>query len=181
MVPLDSTNEAQRLDQFGEQRSDSGGESGAEECPVEAPRKKLMDQGYDNDSDEERSDSTPNDSCSPASSPGSAHHTHHYSSGCHPDGISWADQCLSKDEGGPVSGSEEHASHIAIEGDTGEETPTALRDEQGPTEEPLEEMGEPDGIAGTVDTLPTDSQDAPANIQDEVTIHMMEEEIRGLD
>ena len=38
MVPLDSAEEAQRLDQFGEQRSESRRESGAEECPMEAPR-----------------------------------------------------------------------------------------------------------------------------------------------
>ena len=66
----------------------------------------------------------PNDSCSPASSLGSVLHTCHYSSGCHPDGISWADQCPSEDESGPVSGGKEHASHVAMEGDTGEETPT---------------------------------------------------------
>ena len=140
-----------------------------------------MDQGYEGDSDEERSDSIPDDSCSPVSSQGSVHHMHHYSLEHCPDGISWADQCLSEDEGGPVSGGKEHASHIAIEGDTGEEIPTALRDEQGHAKEPLEEMGEPDGTAGAVGTLPTDSQDAPTNSQDEVTIHVMEEEIRGLD
>ena len=42
-------------------------------------------------------------------------------------------------------------------------------------------MGEPDGTAGTMGTLPADSQDAPANSQDEVTVHMTEGEIRGLD
>ena len=46
-----------------------------------------------------------------------------YSSGYHPDGISWADQCPSEDESGPVSGGEEHTSCIAMDGDTGEETP----------------------------------------------------------
>ena len=67
MVPLDSANEAQRLDRFGEQRSESGGASDAEEFPTEAPHEECMDQGYEGDSDEERSDSTPDDSCSPAS------------------------------------------------------------------------------------------------------------------
>ena len=80
-----------------------------------------------------------------------------------------------------MSGGEEHASCIAMDGDTKEETPTASQDEQGPTKEPLMEMGEPDGTAGTVGTSPTDSQDAPTNSQDEVTVHVMEEEIRGLD
>ena len=42
-------------------------------------------------------------------------------------------------------------------------------------------MGEPDGTMGVAGTLPADSQDAPTNSQDEVTIHMTEEEIRGLD
>ena len=125
MVLLDSANKAQRLDQFGEQRSKSGGESGTEECPAEAPHEEHMDQGYEGDSDEERSDSTPNDSCSPVSSQGSVHHMHHYSLGCHPGGISWVDQCSSEDEGGPVSGGKEHASHIAIDGDIEEEKPTA--------------------------------------------------------
>ena len=108
------------------------------------------------------------------------HHPCYYSSGCHPDGINWADQCPSKDEGGPVSGGEEHVSHVLMEGDTGEETPTASQDGQGPAKEPLEEMGEPDGTSA-VGTSPTDSQDVPAKSQDEVTIHTMEEEIRGLD
>ena len=80
-----------------------------------------------------------------------------------------------------MSESKEHTSHIAIEGDTGEEKPTASQDEQRPTEEPLEAMGEPEGTAGIVSTSPADSQDAPTNSQDEVTIHVMEEEIRGLD
>ena len=101
----------------------------------------------------------------------------HYSLGHCPGGINWADQCPSEDEGDPMSGGEEHASHIAIDGDRGEETPTPQTtspDEQGPTEEPLEEMGEPDGTAGTAGILPTDSQD-------EVTVHMMEREIKDLD
>ena len=46
-----------------------------------------------------------------------------------------------------------------------------MQGKQGPAEESLEEMGEPDGTAGTVGTSPTDSQD-------EVTIHVMEEEIK---
>ena len=137
-----------------------------------------MDQGYEGDFNEERSDNTPNDLCSPASTPESACHPCCYSSGHHPGGISWANQCLSEDEGGPVSGGEEHTSHIVIDGDTGEETLTALQDEQGPAKEPLEEMGEPDGTMGTVGTSPADSQDVPTNSQDEVTIHAMEE-IRG--
>ena len=74
MVPLDSAEEAQSLDQFRELRSESGGESGAEEHLAEAPREERMDQGYEGDSDEERSDSTPNDSCSPVSSLRSVHH-----------------------------------------------------------------------------------------------------------
>ena len=129
------------MDRFRELRSESGRESGTEECPAEAPCGECMDQEYKGDSDEERSDSTPDDTCSPASSPGSACHPHCYSSGCNPGSISWADQCPSEDEGVPVSGGEEHTSRIAIDEDTGEETPTALQDEQGPTEEPLEEMG----------------------------------------
>ena len=149
MVPLDSAEEAQNLDQFREQRSESGGEIGAEECPTEAPCKECMNQGHEGDSDEEGSDSTPDDSCFPASSQGSACHTCRYSLGCCPGGVSWADQCLSEDEGDPVSGGEEHTSCMAIDRDRGEETLTALQDEQRPTEEPLEEMGEPDG---TVDT-----------------------------
>ena len=133
-----------------------------------------MDQGYKGDSDEEGSDSTPDDLCSSVSSQGSACHTHSYSSGHCPGGISWADQCPSEDEGDPVSGGEEHTSHIAIDGDRVEETPTALQDEQGPTKEPLEEIGEPDGTAGTVGTVGT----LPTDSQDEVTVHMMEEEIK---
>ena len=153
MVLLDSAEETQRLDQFGEQKSESGGES----------------------------DSIPDDSCSPVSSPGSVGHPHHYSSGQCPGSISWAHQCPSEDEDGPVSGGEEHASHVAMDGDTGEETPTASRDEQGPAKEPLEEMGEPDGTVGAADTLSADSQNTPTNSQDEVTVPTMEEEIRGLD
>ena len=148
---------------------------------MEAPHEERMDQGNKGDSDEERSDSTPDDSCSPASSQGSACHMCRYSLGHHLGGVSWADQCPSEDEGGSVSGGEEHASHIAIDGDAEEETPTASQDEQGPPKESLEEMGEPNGTAGIAGTLPTDSQDVPTNSQDEVTIHMMEEEIRGLD
>ena len=73
IVPLDSTEEAQRLDQFGEQRSESGGRVvlKAEEYPMEAPHEECMDQSYKGDSDEEGSD-TADDSCSPASSQGSA-------------------------------------------------------------------------------------------------------------
>ena len=126
MVPLDSTEEAQRLDQFGEQRSDSRGESGMEECPTEAPHEEHMDQGYKGDSDEAGIDSTPDDLCSPASSPGSVCHTCCYSLGCCPGGISWADQCPSEDQGGSVSGGKEHISCIVMDGDTGKETPTAL-------------------------------------------------------
>ena len=136
--------------------SAKGGESGAEECPAEAPHEECMDQGYEGDSDEAGSDSTLDDLCSPASSLGSAcHPCHHYLGHC-PGGISWVDQYLSEDEGGPVSGGKEHVSHIAVDGDT-EETTTASRDEQGPAEEPLEEMGEPDGTAGAVGTSPAES------------------------
>ena len=181
MVLLDSAKESQRLDQFWELRSERGGESGAEECPAEAPHEECMDQGYEGDSDEAGSDSTLDDLCSPASSLGSACHPCHYYLGHCPGGISWVDQYLSEDEGGPVSGGKEHVSHIAVDGDTQEETTTASRDEQGPAEEPLEEMGEPDGTAGTVGTSPAESQDVPTNSQDEVTIHITEDEIRGLD
>ena len=68
MVLLDSAKEAQRLDRFGEQRSESRGESGAKECPTEAPCEECMDQGYKGGSDEEGSDSTSDDSYSPVSS-----------------------------------------------------------------------------------------------------------------
>ena len=59
-----------------------------------------------------------------------------------------------------MSGGEEHAFCIATDGDTGEETLTASQDEQGPTKEPLEEMGGPDGTVGAAGTSPADSQDA---------------------
>ena len=124
MVLLDFAEEAQRLDQFGEQRSKSGGESGTEECPMEVPHKERMDQGYEGDSDEEGSDSTSDDLCSPVFIQGSVCHMHCYSLGHHPGGISWADQCPSEDEGNQVSGGKKHASHLAIDGDRGEETPT---------------------------------------------------------
>ena len=124
MVLLDSAKVAQRLDQFGEQRSESGGESGIEECPTEAPHEEHMDQGYEGGSDDEGSDNTPDDLCSPASSQGSVCHMHWYPSGHHPGGISWADQCPSEDEGDPVSGGKEHTSCVAIDRDRGEETPT---------------------------------------------------------
>ena len=74
-----------------------------------------------------------------------------------------------------MSGGEEHTSRIAIDGDRGEETPqTTSQDEQGPAEELLEKMGDPDGTAGAVGTMPADSQD-------EVTIHVTEEEIKDFD
>ena len=79
-----------------------------------------------------------------------------------------------------MSGGKEHASHVAMEGDTREETPIALQKEQGPAKEPLEEMGKPDGTVHAAGTLPAESQDAPANSQDEVTVNVTEE-IRGLD
>ena len=76
-----------------------------------------------------------------------------------------------------MSGGEADTSHTAIDRDRREETPTPQTtswDEQGPAEDPLEEMsGEPDGTAGVVGSSPTNSQD-------EVTIHMTEE-IRDLD
>ena len=106
---------------LGEKRSESRGKSGTKECPMEAPYEEHMDQGYEGDSDEEGGDSTPDDSCSPVSSKGSACH---YFSGYHPGSVSWADQCPSKDEGDPMSGGKEQASHVAIDGDRGEETPT---------------------------------------------------------
>ena len=84
MVPLYSTKEAQRLDQLGEQRSESGGESDAKKCPTEAPCEEGMEQGYEGGPDEEGSDSIPNDSCSPASGQGSTYHTYRYSLVHHP-------------------------------------------------------------------------------------------------
>ena len=177
MVPLDSAEEAQRLDRFGEQKSKSRVESDAKEDPTDAPHKECMDQGYEGGSDYEGSNSTPDDLCSPVSSQGSACHMCCYSSGHCPGGVSWVDQCLSKGEGDPMSGGEEDTSHVAIDEDRGEETPTpqtTLQDEQGPAKELQEEMsGEPDRMAGVVGASPTNSQD-------EVTVHMTEEEIRDL-
>ena len=125
-----------RLDRFGEQRSESGNggaeRSDAKESTAEAPHKEHMDQGYEGGSDEDKSDSALNGSCSSASSQGSMCSLHRYSSGCHTSGVSWADQCLSKDESDHVLGDEEDVSHVTTEENDGEKPPTppaSLRDQ----------------------------------------------------
>ena len=148
-VPHDSAEGAQRLDRFGEQRSESGKEcteqSDAKESTAEAlheePGDEHMDQNYEGDFDgDEESDSTEatlEGSCSLASSQESVHSSHHYSLGCHISSISWADQCLSKDEGNPMLGSEEDASCVTTEND-GENPPTPPASPQG-KQEPMKE------------------------------------------
>ena len=128
MVLHDTTEGAQRLDRFGEQRS-KGGDRGtegsdAEESTMEAPHEKCMDQGYEGGSEQDKSDSTLNGSHSSASSQGSMHSSHCYSSGCHTSGISWADQCLSEDEGGHMLWDEEDASCMTTEEDEEEKQVT---------------------------------------------------------
>ena len=128
MVLHDTIEGMQGLDWFGEQRSE-GGDGGAEgsdteESTREAPHEEHMDQGYEGGPDKDESNSTLSGSCSSASSQGSVHSSHHSSSGCHTSGVSWADQCLSKEEGDHASGDEEDASHMTTEENDGEKPPT---------------------------------------------------------
>ena len=171
MVPHHSDKGPRRLDQFGEQRSESGEEgmeessmedsindnNGTEEAPSEEETgNESMDQGYEGDSNRksnEESDSTDTTldvSCSPASSQGSARSLHHYSSGCHAGSGSWADQCLCEDGGDLASMDEENAScGTTDENDGGREKPAIplayLQGKQEPTEESRERVEEQKG------------------------------------
>ena len=129
MVPHDSAEGVQRLDRFGEERSESGKEgteeSDTEKSTAEAPHKEPGDErmhqddkgGFDRDQESHGTEATLKSSCSPASSQESTCSSHHYFSGHHTGGISQADQCLYEDEGDPMSGSEEDASHVTTEND----------------------------------------------------------------
>ena len=128
MVPHDSTEGVQRLDRFGEQRSENGKEgvegSDAKESTTEASCEECMDQGYKGSSDEDEGDSTLDGSHSSTSSQGSVRSLQCYISGCHTGSISWADQCLSEDEGDHVLGDEEDTSCRTTEENDGEQPPT---------------------------------------------------------
>ena len=142
MVPHDSTEEVWRLDTFGEQRSESG-EEGTEESDAKALQKLLMRSlemsiwtKITKGALTEMRRATAQRPLLKVHAPlhparKSVCSSHCYSLGCRTGNVSWADQRLFKDEGDPMSGSEEDVSHVTTEND-GENPPASPRGKREP-------------------------------------------------
>ena len=116
-----------------------------------------------------------NDSSDGPHSPGCI--VQHSSSRCHHQcSVSWADQCPSKSDDQHVPGGAGDASHKTTDKSEGEEQPTrpaSPQDEDDPVEGSTISRQESPGTISVGGNLPSDSQE-------EVVIHMKEEEIDSL-
>ena len=172
IVLHDPTEVTRRMDHFGEQRHEgSAEEATAEALPEGELVEDAMELGYQPGSvGEADSDST--------DSPPSPGHIAQSSSSrhCYQSSVSWVDECPSETNGQHMPGSTRGASPKTIEESEGEVQPTqpaSLRDEDEPVEGST--------VSGQ-ESLDTNSigGNPPSDSQEEVIIHMKEEEIDSL-
>ena len=168
----DPTKVMQRIDCFGEQRGEGGmEENAAETLHKEELAEETMELGYQPGSNgEEDSDSM--------DSPHSPGHTMQCSSlrCCCQSSVSWADWCPSESEDQNMPWGAKDTSHKTTEEGEGEEQPTQLGSPQD-EHKPMEGSA----VSGQVSMNSTSARgDPPGESQEEVIVHVEQEEIDSL-